>query len=452
MSSWARAISTAVPKPPQAPAEFAPIVASATPTQNYVGEVRGFPNPLIRPAKKESTPFKVIEAPPQQPVIPEVRGFPSPIMSREQKRAARGVSEILLQPGEVRGFPSPVPVRTNRSATTNTKQATSNPVEPKVEVVQVTQVPPADNPNVTVVMTVTNNLDFMEDALLSVKRQTYSQWQGKIGLVGGTQTEEFKKRLRTLINNCGLNNRFAVVEVASPTVPSALNELSALADTVYVGFLDTADIWLPRKLDLQLKYLQEKPAVGLVGSQYRQFGEATGVVNLPAGELQKYDLTKGMPVVFSGILTRRELVNFSDELDYYEYEFCVRKLLDHVPLHNIDTVQVLKRVSREALFNPVDRHPDQVRDKYKNQLDTYLTIDELNRKKAAEEEAKKAAEEAKRKAEEAKKKAEEAAKKKAAEEAKRKAEEEAKKKAEEEAKKKAEEEAKKAAEATITTT
>jgi glycosyltransferase involved in cell wall biosynthesis len=270
---------------------------------------------------------------------------------------------VAANPLEVRGFPSPIPVR--KAATAAAAAAPAPKAEPKpqkVELLTVTQLPAAEIPDVTVVIPLITAIDFLEDALLSVKRQTYAKWTGIIGTVG--QTEANQNKIKALINNSGLNNRFAVVDLAQGTgLPGALTRISSDAKTRFVAVLEASDIWLPKKLELQVKQATTD-GLGIVGSLYREFGESNKPVNLPVGKLYRTDLEKGNPLILSSVLIASDIAVFTDEFASFDYDCWVRNHLKGVPIANLDSIQVLHRITRTTMFNPVDKQPEQIRDKY----------------------------------------------------------------------------------------
>jgi len=216
---------------------------------------------------------------------------------------------------------------------------------------------------VTVIIPLVGGIEFLEDALLSVKRQTYTQWTGLLGLVNLTDAQQLS--VETTLNNTGLSNRFGIEIFVydNKNRPAAITELADKATTPLVAHLDARDIWLPKKLELQVQVIEEKGA-DIVGTLYREFGESSKAVNLPVGTLFTGDFEKSNPIIMSSVLMKRDLAVFTDEFAAFDYDCWVRSHLKGVTLFNLDAIQVLRRITRSTIFNTVDTQPELIRQKY----------------------------------------------------------------------------------------
>uniref|UniRef100_A0A6C0DTF8 Glycosyltransferase 2-like domain-containing protein n=1 Tax=viral metagenome TaxID=1070528 RepID=A0A6C0DTF8_9ZZZZ len=328
MSSWTR---TPAKNPPLQVVPFARLSVSDTVSAEGVAEVKQWPNPLARRQAERQTNTIEYTAPPP--------------------------------PGEVRGFPEPATRRKPQAQPQQPPQPALRPL--KSDALKITQIPAATDPQVTVIIPLVSTTDFLEDALLSVKRQSYSQWCGLLGLVNLTDAQRLS--VETTLNNTGLTNRFAVVTVVydtrSGSRPAAITELADKATTPFVAHLDARDIWLPKKLELQLQIMEEK-SVDIVGTLYREFGESSKSVNLPVGTLYTGDFERSNPLMLSSVLMKRDLAIFTDEFTAFDYDCWVRSHLKGVTLFNLDAVQVLRRITRSTIFNTVDTQPELIRQKY----------------------------------------------------------------------------------------
>ena len=366
MSSWTRETAR---KPPTQAVPFVPLAVSSPAPTVGIPEVRQWPNPLTR----NQTPVAQTNQPPAvEPrltntiVTPgEVRGFPEPVTRRSQAEARRQAQQQnQSQPQSQSQAQQNQNLQRQRPAAAAAAAAVAVATIKKPAALKITQIPAAEDPQVTVIIPLVGGIDFLEDAILSVKRQTYPHWTGLLGLVNLTDSQ--KLAVETTVNNAGLTNRFTVQSFTydSKNTPAVITELAAsVATTPLVAHLDARDIWLPKKLELQVALL-EKENADIVGSLYREFGESSKAVNLPVGILYKGDFEKSNPLMLSAVLMKRDLAVFTDEFAAFDYDCWVRSFLKGAALHNLDAIQVLRRITRSTLFNTVDTQPELIRQKY----------------------------------------------------------------------------------------
>jgi len=98
-------------------------------------------------------------------------------------------------------------------------------------------------------------------------------------------------------------------ERAGPT--RRRNDALAAARGRYIGWLDHDDLWLPRKLELQVAVLEERQQVGFVYGQYERFDDATGEVLERShidgsGDLLRRLYVEGCFIASSTVLFRAE--------------------------------------------------------------------------------------------------------------------------------------------------
>ena len=367
MSSWTRETAR---KPPTQAVPFIPLAVSSPAPTVGVPEVRQWPNPLTRnqtPAAQTNPPPAVeprftntIETP------GEVRGFPEPVTRRSQAEARRQAQQSQQsqqqQPQQPQQSQQSQAQRPAAAAAAAAAAAVATIKKP--DALKITQIPAAAEPQVTVVIPLVGGIDFLEDAILSVKRQTYPHWTGLLGLVNLTDSQ--KLAVETTVANAGLTNRFTLESLTydSKNIPAVITELATMiATTPLVAHLDARDIWLPKKLELQVALLEKEDA-DIVGSLYREFGESSKAINLPVGILYRGDFEKSNPLMLSAILMKRELAVFTDEFAAFDYDCWVRSFLNGAALCNLDAIQVLRRITRSTLFNTVNTQPELIRQKY----------------------------------------------------------------------------------------
>ena len=124
-------------------------------------------------------------------------------------------------------------------------------------------------PLVSIVIPVYNKDEWISQTLMSVYTQTYSNWECLIVDDGSTDgsllvISEFIRKHP--------GNWKIISQVNSGQSP-ARNLGIERAAGVFIAFLDADDLWLPRKLELQVEFLLGNPNVGLVLTPYIIFRE-----------------------------------------------------------------------------------------------------------------------------------------------------------------------------------
>ena len=104
---------------------------------------------------------------------------------------------------------------------------------------------------VTVVVPSYNSEKYIEDSLRSVLKQTYDNFE--IIVIDDCSTDNTVEIIKSL-----KDNRIKLI-VNTSNIGAALSRNKAIknASGKYIAFLDSDDIWLPEKLEKQLKFMKE---------------------------------------------------------------------------------------------------------------------------------------------------------------------------------------------------
>lgn len=113
------------------------------------------------------------------------------------------------------------------------------------------------HPLISVITPAFNRLAWLRAAIQSVLEQTLEDWELIIADDGSD--EPTREYLRTLGADMGCRVRVLFL-THSGNPPVARNLALREARGEYVAFLDSDDLWLPRKLELQIASLGERPA------------------------------------------------------------------------------------------------------------------------------------------------------------------------------------------------
>jgi glycosyltransferase involved in cell wall biosynthesis len=122
------------------------------------------------------------------------------------------------------------------------------------------------SPLVSVVIPAYNCAAFIGEALESIYRQTYKHWE--IIVVDDGSTDATSSALAPHLG------RIRYIAQENGGTAAARNAGLRRAQGELIAFLDNDDVWLPDKLELQVRVMQAWPECGLVFTDGKQFTEA----------------------------------------------------------------------------------------------------------------------------------------------------------------------------------
>ena len=175
-----------------------------------------------------------------------------------------------------------------------------------------------ETPLVTVVMPTWNRLSLVEEAVRSVVAQTYKHWE--LIVVDDGSTDGTAERVLALGES-----RIRVLRQSHSGNLGALRNCGAAAGSgELIAFLDSDDVWLPRKLEQQVRALAETQA-GWGYARYEMMdamGEAipmaVGKFRAVSGRIVREVLTYQVTAPLTTLIVRRELFDaagrFSEDM------------------------------------------------------------------------------------------------------------------------------------------
>ena len=122
---------------------------------------------------------------------------------------------------------------------------------------------------VSVVIPVFNKEKWISQTLMSVYNQTYPNWECLI--IDDGSTDESLVTISEFTEKHQGN--WKIISGVNSGQASARNLGIEKASGEFIAFLDADDLWLPNKLELQVKFLLSNPNVGLVLTSYIIFRE-----------------------------------------------------------------------------------------------------------------------------------------------------------------------------------
>jgi hypothetical protein len=324
--------------------------------------------PVVAQETFAPTPFS---APESQTAPPLMRTFPSPTNNKQQQTNTRNnfILDPVFQP------PASVPVfsntsRLNSNRPTPQPKRTPEPWAPLDKVIKkkesnpvqkVKQLDRPSNPDVTVLIDLKNDASFLSDFLQSLVRQTYTKWVSVIGL--RNNDEDLHKRIVESIVKLQMENLVTLTVLPDTlTETESYMELAKETQTPYLALARRSDLWVSKKLEKQLEAVKADNKLGVVGTMSRLFGDRVELVNIPPGKLNISDFSASNPIVFSSVLIKRDLLDFTNEFSSFDYDSWVRLTKNGTDMVNLTDILTLQRVSNLVDRRTEDR--DDVKAKY----------------------------------------------------------------------------------------
>jgi glycosyltransferase involved in cell wall biosynthesis len=163
----------------------------------------------------------------------------------------------------------------------------------------------ADGPLVSVILPTYNRYDFLGQSIGSVLGQSYRNIELIVVDDGSTDaTEDLVRSLRVPVRYVCQENR---------GVAAARNRGLAEAQGELIAFQDSDDLWHPAKLDLEVRLLHSRPAVGVVYTSHRIIDLENNVIGgrwkqLHSGRITEA-LFRSMFIIMPSTVVRRSVVD-----------------------------------------------------------------------------------------------------------------------------------------------
>ena len=133
------------------------------------------------------------------------------------------------------------------------------------------------NPLISVVMPVYNRINYVDEAVASILNQTHTNFE--LILADDGSTDGSVGRIGQYARQDG---RIRPVCLPHQGLPRTLNAVIPMARGPFIAFMDSDDVALPDRLQVQLEWMQEKE-IDLCGAQVETFGGETDLLDVKDG-------------------------------------------------------------------------------------------------------------------------------------------------------------------------
>ncbi len=178
-------------------------------------------------------------------------------------------------------------------------------------------------PDVSVIMSVYNGEEYLEEAIESVRNQTFKNWE--LIVINDCSTDSTDK---ILAGFAAKDERIKVhPNEVNLKLPSSLNKAISLCEGKYIARMDADDICLPERLEKQFEFMEENPDVAL--SSCRFMTVKNGVyASGGAGGRCDFGALRAMllvanPILHPGVIAKAEVMK---EFNYDPTHTCTEDL------------------------------------------------------------------------------------------------------------------------------
>jgi glycosyltransferase involved in cell wall biosynthesis len=203
---------------------------------------------------------------------------------------------------------------------------------------------------ISILIPLYNGIEFLEEALVSVKSQTHTEWEVLIGVNGWPANSDVYKKASELMKAHQIPGYlFDLVQCKGK--PSTMNVLATEAKSDWIALLDADDIWHPQKLQFQCTVAEH---FDIVGSQCIYFGTMQGAPSIPTEDITDFDFFSVNPLLNSAVLMKKKYALWNPEnlvgLEDYEIWFHLR-YREHLRMYNIPLPLMFHRIHPSSHFN-----------------------------------------------------------------------------------------------------
>jgi len=208
--------------------------------------------------------------------------------------------------------------------------------------------------HVSIMIPLYNGVEFLEECVASVFRQSYPYYEILIGVNGHGRSSSVFRRAQKLADD-----NVRVLHYDTKGVPMTCNAMKEDADSDLLCMLDVDDKWAAGKLEAQI-CAYRRYCIDVVGTYCRYFGDRSDIPSVPSGWIEPERFLEANPIINSSAMVQRHQVRWRNHL-VYDYELWLRMVFeDHRVFFNIGQPLCLHRIHDSSFFNSRN-HDDAVR-------------------------------------------------------------------------------------------
>jgi teichuronic acid biosynthesis glycosyltransferase TuaG len=200
---------------------------------------------------------------------------------------------------------------------------------------------------ISILVPIYNGIEYIDDSIQSIINQTYTEWELFIGVNGHKPNSEVYRIAKKYEEK--YPSKICVLDLyVCGGKPNTLNEMIKYCKYNYIALLDVDDIWFPKKLEIQLKYIVK---YDVVGTDCVYFGDIEGKrPGIPLGDITEFDFKKKNPVINSSCIIKKIYANWKD-IELEDYDLWLELKKNKCKFYNCEEVLVRHRIHMNSAFN-----------------------------------------------------------------------------------------------------
>lgn len=200
---------------------------------------------------------------------------------------------------------------------------------------------------ISILIPLYNGIEFLEQSLSSVISQTYKNWEVIIGINGHEPNSLIEKTAIAIVDKYNYDN-IKVIYYDTKGKSLTLNKMVTDCKYDYVAILDVDDIWLPEKLELQIRYLSN---YDVAGTHCQYFGDVSHCPIIPFGDLSNFNFLFYNPIVNSSAIIKKELAIWKN-VEIEDYNLWLELFINgKKKFFNLNKILCLHRIHKGSYFN-----------------------------------------------------------------------------------------------------
>lgn len=169
---------------------------------------------------------------------------------------------------------------------------------------------------VSIIMPVYNNQDYIKEAIESIIAQSFKEWE--LIIINDASTDNTPNIIKSYKDKRIKN----ITNFKNEGVAASLNKGLKIAEGEYIARIDSDDICLPNRFELQIEFLDNNPKTVIVGSNaeiINYSGDVLSITDLPTTDIDiRNMLFVRNPLIHPSVMFRKKIL---DKTGNYNVKF-----------------------------------------------------------------------------------------------------------------------------------